>query len=292
MRYRVSHRTTYRYTYPVDLAQHLAHLRPRTLPGQTVTRCEVAVEPAADDRATHIDHFGNSVDSFRIDAAHEELVVEMRAEVDVSLPVPPPAETTPSWESIRDAFALPFPAEIEASEYVHASPLVTPDDTALAYARPSFPSGAAIFAGVRDLTRRIRADFTYTPGATDISTPLAEVFARRVGVCQDFAHVQIASLRALGLPAAYVSGYIRTYRAPGKAELRGADASHAWVAVWCGAEAGWVHFDPTNDLVAHEEHVIVAWGRDFADVSPVRGIILGGGHHTYGVEVELVPLAS
>jgi transglutaminase-like putative cysteine protease len=291
MRYRVSHRTTYRYSYSVDLAQHLAHLRPRTLPGQTVTQCEVVVEPAADDRATHVDHFGNTVDGFRIDEPHEELVVEMRAEVDVSLPVPPPAESTPSWESMRDAFALPFPVEIEASEYVHASPLVTPDDAALAYARASFPTGATILQGARDLTRRIRADFTYTPGATDISTPLAEVFARRVGVCQDFAHVQIAALRSLGLPAAYVSGYIRTYHDPGQAELRGADASHAWVAVWCGAEAGWVHLDPTNDLVAHDEHVIVAWGRDFADVSPVRGIILGGGRHTYGVEVELVPLA-
>lgn len=290
MRYRVSHRTTYRYSSSVDLAQHLAHLRPRALPGQAVTRCDVTVEPAADARITHVDHFGNTVDSFRIDTAHDELVVEMRAEVDVALPAPPPAETTPSWTDLRDALAAPFPAEIEAVEFTHASPLVTPDDTALAYARPSFPGGATILQGARDLTRRIHADFAYTPGATDISTPLAEVFARRVGVCQDFAHVQIAALRSLGLPAAYVSGYIRTYRDPGEAALRGADASHAWVAVWCGAEAGWVHLDPTNDLVAHEEHVIVARGRDFADVSPVRGIILGGGHHTYGVEVELVPL--
>jgi transglutaminase-like putative cysteine protease len=291
VRYQVSHRTTYRYSSPVDLAQHLAHLRPRALPGQTVAQCDVAVEPAADERATHVDHFGNTVDSFRIDSAHEELVVEMRAEVDVSLPVPPPAETTPAWTALRDAFLAPFPEEIEAEEFVHPSSLVVPDDTALAYARASFPAGATILQGARDLTRRIRADFAYTPGATDISTPLAEVFARRVGVCQDFAHVQIAALRALGLPAAYVSGYIRTYHDPAKGELRGSDASHAWVAVWCGAEAGWVHLDPTNDLVAHEEHVIVAWGRDFADVSPVRGIILGGGHHTYGVDVELVPLA-
>jgi transglutaminase-like putative cysteine protease len=290
MRYRVSHRTTYRYSRPVDLAQHLAHLRPRTLPGQTVTQCDVAVEPAADERDTHIDHFGNTVDSFRIDTAHEELVVEMRAELDVSLPVPPPAETTPSWTAMRDSFVVPFPAEIEAEEFVYPSTLVVPDDTALAYARASFIDGATILQGARDLTRRIHADFAYTPGATDISTPLAEVFARRVGVCQDFAHVQIAALRALGLPAAYVSGYIRTYHDPKKAELRGADASHAWVAVWCGAEAGWVHLDPTNDLIAHEEHVIVAWGRDFSDVSPVRGIILGGGQHTYGVDVELMPL--
>jgi transglutaminase-like putative cysteine protease len=290
MRYRVSHRTTYRYAHPVDLAQHLAHLRPRTLPGQSVARCDVVVEPATDARATHVDHFGNAVDSFRIDTAHQELVVEMRAEIDVSLPPPPPAEATPLWTDLRDALAAPFPAEIAAAEFTHASPLVAPDEAALAYAKPSFPAGATILAGARDLTRRIRADFAYTPGATDISTPLAEVFARRVGVCQDFAHVQIAALRSLGLPAAYVSGYIRTYRDPGQAGLRGADASHAWVAVWCGAEAGWVHLDPTNDLVAHEEHVIVAWGRDFADVSPVRGIILGGGHHTYGVEVELAPL--
>jgi transglutaminase-like putative cysteine protease len=138
--------------------------------------------------------------------------------------------------------------------------------------------------------RRIKREFTYAPGSTDIATPLAQVFEQRRGVCQDFAHVQIAGLRALGLAAAYVSGYIRTTPRPGTAGLRGADETHAWVAVWCGAEAGWVHLDPTNDLIARDQHLVLAWGRDFADVSPLRSMILGGGEHSYSVAVEVRPL--
>ena len=152
----------------------------------------------------------------------------------------------------------------------------------------SRPAGRS-FEAARELTSRIKADFAYEPGATDISTPLAEVFAGKSGVCQDFAHVEIAALRAHGLAARYVSGYIRTVHSKEEIALRGADASHAWVAVWCGEAAGWVHLDPTNDLVAHEDHVAVAWGRDFSDVSPLRGVILGGDSHSYGVAVTLVP---
>jgi transglutaminase-like putative cysteine protease len=162
-----------------------------------------------------------------------------------------------------------------------------------AYGAGSFTAGRPILEAARELTSRIKADFTYEPGATDISTPLAEVFAGKSGVCQDFAHVEIAALRAHGLAAryvsGYVSGYIRTVHSREGIALRGADASHAWVAVWCGDAAGWVHLDPTNDLAAHEDHVAVAWGRDFADVSPLRGAILGGESHAYSVGVTLVP---
>ncbi|MBL8675116.1 MAG: transglutaminase family protein [Rhodospirillales bacterium] len=290
MRYTVSHRTTYSYASAVDLAYHAAHLRPRALRGQSVSGCEILIDPPPSSSGRHLDHYGNAVDAFRIDSPHTVLTVEMRAEIDVALPAPPDAGDTPPWESVRDALSQAFPDSVGAAEFIHPSPLVQTIAAARAYALPSFASGRPVLAAALDLTRRVHEDFAYTPGATDVSTPLEEVFARRVGVCQDFAHVEIAALRALGLPAAYVSGYLRTYPSEGAAELRGADASHAWIAVWCGVEAGWVHLDPTNDLVAHEEHVVVAWGRDFSDVSPVRGVILGGGKHTYGVEVELRPL--
>ncbi|TXL70905.1 transglutaminase family protein [Vineibacter terrae] len=290
MRYALSHRTSYRYAATVDLAQHIAHLRPRRFPGQSVADCRLLVDPAPQVATLHVDHFGNQVDSFRVEQAHTELIIEMRSEVEVLLPVPTDPALTPPWESVSASLAAAFPAVPAAAEFTYASPLVAIGPEAAAYALPSFPAGRPVLAGALDLIRRIRADFTYTPGATDISTPLDEVFARRLGVCQDFAHVGIAVLRALGLAAGYVSGYIRTYPRPGGAELRGADASHAWIAVWCGPEAGWVHLDPTNDLIARDEHVIVAWGRDFSDVSPVRGMILGGGAHHYGVSVELRPV--
>lgn len=292
MRYIVSHRTSYRYATTVDLAQHIAHLRPRAFPGQAVTDCTLLVDPPPNAHARHTDHFGNLVDSFRIDQAHTVLIIEMRSHVDVALPVPPGPDTTPPWETVAATLASAFPASVTAAEFTHPSPLVMIGPEAAAYALLSFPAGRPILAGAMDLIHRIRTDFTYTPGATDVSTPLDEVFARRLGVCQDFAHVGIAALRALGLAAGYVSGYIRTYPRAGGAELRGADASHAWIAVWCGPEAGWVHLDPTNDLIARDEHVIVAWGRDFSDVSPVRGMILGGGAHHYGVNVELRPMQA
>jgi transglutaminase-like putative cysteine protease len=291
MRYAVSHRTSYRYATTVDLAQHIAHLRPRNFPGQSVSGCSLLVDPQPSIRAVHTDHFGNMVDSFRIEEPHTVLTIEMRSQVDVSLPAPPAPAITPPWEDIRDSLAAAFPVSATAAEFIHASPLVAVGPQALAYARTSFPAQRPILVGALDLIHRIRAEFTYAPGVTDISTPLDAVFDQRQGVCQDFAHVGIAALRALGLPAGYVSGYIRTHPRPGAEMLRGADASHAWFAVWCGPVTGWVHLDPTNDLVAHEEHVIVAWGRDFSDVSPVRGVILGGGRHDYGVGVDLQPLA-
>src|SRR5260370_1030973 len=209
------------------------------------------------------------------------------------LAVPPPAAPTPPWEQVRAALtgaALPEP--VEASEFVYASPLVPAVEALRAYGAKSFTSGRPILAAARELTSRIKADFEYHPGATDISTPLGEGFAGKAGVCQDFAHVEIAALLAHGLAARYVSGYIRTVHSREEIALRGADASHAWVAVWCGEQAGWVQLDPTNDLVAKEDHVAVAWGRDFSDVSPLRGVILGGDSHSYGVAVWPGPSGS
>ena len=290
MKYLLSHRTTYSYASSVDSAHHIAHLRARAFPGQTVESIGIATNPVPAMAVQHVDHFGNNIDIYRIDKPHTRFDIEVRAAVDVRFPEPPLFEKTPPWEEIRSLLdGQGFPAPIEASEFVHESPLV-PEVAALkAYGAHSFTPGRPILAAARELTARIKADFEYHPGATDISTPLAEVFDGKAGVCQDFAHVQIAALRAHGLAAGYVSGYIRTIRSKDDIALRGADASHAWVAVWCGEPAGWVHLDPTNDLVVSEDHVAVAWGRDFSDVSPLRGVILGGESHSYGVAVTLVP---
>ena len=292
MKYLLSHRTSYTYASSVDSAHHIAHLRARQFPGQRVTSIGIETNPVPALAVQHLDHFGNHIDIYRIDKPHTRFDIEVRAAVEVGFADPPPADLTPPWEEIRAVLAGDgFPEPVEVSEFVYDSPLVPAVDVLKAYGATSFTSGRPILAAARELTSRIRADFEYHPGATDISTPLAEVFAGKAGVCQDFAHVEIAALRAHGLAARYVSGYIRTGHSKEEIALRGADASHAWVAVWCGAAAGWVQLDPTNDLVAKEDHVAVAWGRDFSDVSPLRGVILGGESHSYGVAVTLVPTA-
>lgn len=292
MKYELTHRTSYAYASSVDSAQHIAHLRPRSFPGQTVGQISIETNPLPALAVRHLDHFGNHIDIYRIDKPHMRFEIEVRADIEVRFPDPPPAAATPPWERIRaDLEGDGFPTAVEASEFVHESPLVPEVEALAAYGAQSFTPGRPILEAALELTARINADFEYHPGATDISTPLAQVFAGKAGVCQDFAHVELAALRAHGLAAGYVSGYIRTVRAKDEIGLRGADASHAWVAVWCGSEAGWVHLDPTNNLVAREDHVVVAWGRDFSDVSPLRGVILGGDSHSYGVAVTLVPLA-
>jgi transglutaminase-like putative cysteine protease len=287
----LSHRTTYTYAKTVDSGQHIAHLRARSFPGQTVSSIGIETNPVPALAVEHVDHFGNNIDIYRLDKPHRRFDIEVRAAVDVRFPDPPPAASTPPWEEIRrNLDGDGFPVSVRASEFIHESPLVPPVDALKAYGAESLKPDRPILEAARELTSRIRKDFDYNPGATDISTPLAQVFAGKAGVCQDFAHVEIAALRAHGLAAAYVSGYIRTVNSKEEAALRGADASHAWVAVWCGEEAGWIHLDPTNDLVAKEDHVVVAWGRDFSDVSPLRGVILGGGSHSYGVAVTLIPV--
>ncbi|HTE82750.1 MAG TPA: transglutaminase family protein [Reyranella sp.] len=290
MHYLLSHRTTYTYASSVDSAHHIAHLRARAFPGQKVTSIGIVTHPQPALAVEHVDHFGNLIDIYRIDQPHQRFDIEVRADVEVKFPDPPPEKDTPTWEEIRKALGGEgFPAPIEASEFVHESPLVPIDAALRTYGAESLTAGRPILEAARELTRRIKTDFEYHPGATDISTPLHEVFEGKAGVCQDFAHVMIAALRAHGLAAGYVSGYIRTVNSKEEAALRGADASHAWVAVWCGEKAGWVHLDPTNDLVASQDHVAIAWGRDFSDVSPLRGVILGGGRHAYSVAVTLVP---
>ena len=290
MRYQLSHRTSYSYASSVDSAHHIAHLWAREFVGQTVSAIDIVAHPEPALAVRHLDYFGNHIGVYRIDQPHTRFDIEVRATVEVRFPDPPPAAETPPWETLREALiGGGFPAPIEASEFIYESPLVPIIPELRAYGAESLKPGRPILEAAREITSRIKKDFEYHPGATDISTPLDEVFRGKAGVCQDFAHVMIAALRSHGLAAGYVSGYIRTVHSREEVALRGADASHAWVAVWCGDKAGWVHLDPTNDLVAREDHVAVAWGRDFSDVSPLRGVILGGGAHSYGVDVTLIP---
>lgn len=290
MRYRVTHTTTYHYGEAVDLASHLLHLTPRALPGQLVLAAALEAEPLPARITTGADHFGNPVTWMFIEAPHDRFSVTLRAEVEAEFAPPPPPALTPPWEEVAAAAARPGGEGWRAAEFVFSSAMAPADPGAGAYAAESFPPGRPVLAGLLDLTARIRRDFAFRPGVTTVSTPVAQVLASRAGVCQDFAHVMIAGLRQLGLPARYVSGYVRTRPRPGQARRQGADQSHAWVGAWLGPEHGWVDLDPTNDLVVRDEHVVLGWGRDYADVSPVRGVLLGGGAHTLSVSVDLDPL--
>jgi transglutaminase-like putative cysteine protease len=280
--YRLRHVTTYAYAYSVDLAAHLLLLTPRSLPQQNVVRSTLAITPAPSHTTEAADHFGNQATRVFIDSPHERFEVIAEALVEVGFPAPPAASQTPPWEDVVDRAR-----QGEGAEFIFPSPLAPYVAAATGYAAASFPAGRPVLAGLLELMGRIRRDFTYKPGVTGNDTQVSEVLASRRGVCQDFAHVMIAGLRGLGLPARYVSGYVRTRPAPGQVARRGADQSHAWVEAWMGEAHGWVGLDPTNDIVVRDEHVVLAWGRDFIDVSPLSGVILGGGAHALRVGVDL-----
>ncbi len=282
---RVRHVTTYEYGQPVDLATHMLHLSPRPLPHQRVLHEALTSTPPAARSTFGEDHFGNRVAWMFLDDAHDRFAVVAEATVDVAF-ARPPAGPTPPWEEVARR-ALRDPG---AAEFTFDSPMLAAGEAARAFAAPSFPAGRPVLDGLLDLNARFRREFRFRSGVTGIATPVEEVLRRREGVCQDFSHVMIAGLRALGLPARYVSGYIRTYPAPNQPKHQGSDMSHAWVGAWMGPGLGWVDLDPTNDLVVREEHVVLGWGRDFGDVSPLRGVILGGGRHSVEVAVDLEPV--
>jgi transglutaminase-like putative cysteine protease len=288
MRYHLRHETTYAYASAVDLSHHALRLDVRPLDWQRGSAVTIACTPEAARQSRTTDHFGNRVTHLTIEHPHDRFTVTLEADVEVDAHPTPPPEVTPAWDGVRDALGGDgFPEPALESEFALDSSLAAASPALADYAQPSFAPGRPILAAVIDLTRRINAEFRYDPAATEVSTPLDEVLKQRAGVCQDFAHLEVAALRSLGLAARYVSGYIAPKPGAGRApDLRGADASHAWVSVWCGA-AGWVDVDPTNNMVAGEAHVTAAWGRDYSDVSPVRGVILGGGAHTLAVAVHL-----
>jgi transglutaminase-like putative cysteine protease len=273
----------------VSFARCSLRLEPRSGDGQQLISHSVEIRPRPAERTVRRDFFGTHTESVLIEAAHRTLRIDSRSRVSVARRPPDRAAQSPPWEHIRDvAFEASSLGPASPVGYVFASPLVPVLATLTAYAVPSFPPGGGILSGAVDLMFRIRRDFRYDPKATVISTPLGEVFEKRHGVCQDFAHVMIAGLRGLGLPAAYVSGSLRTIPPAGQPRLQGADASHAWVSVWCGAELGWIGFDPTNDLVVGNDHIILAVGRDFSDVSPVDGIIVGSRKQKLTVAVDVL----
>ena len=291
MIYDIRHVTTYAYESAVSFARCSLRLEPKSGDGQQLVSHSVDIRPRPAERTIRRDFFGTHTESVLIETAHRSLRIDSRSRVSVSRRAPDRAAPSPAWERVRDA-ALEAASLGPSSPvgYVFASSLIPVLRPVTAYASASFSPGRGILAGAADLMRRIRSDFKYDPKATVISTPLNEVFEKRHGVCQDFAHVMIAGLRGLGLPAAYVSGYLRTIPPTGKPRLQGADATHAWASAWCGAELGWIGFDPTNDLLIENDHIILAVGRDFSDVSPVDGIIVGSRKQKLGVAVDVVPV--
>ena len=290
MDYRITHRTIYDYSEAVSVSHHAARLLPMQGPTQQVSRSSLTVLPSPAVRKESRDYFGNAVCSFAIQEIHRRFEVVARSQVTVNAATAPVLALSPMWEEVVARFRDPVsPADVAPYEFCMESPHVRLMPEYADYARQSFPPGAPLLVGARDLMRRIRADFRYDSVATTVATPIEEVWEKRHGVCQDFAHMAVACLRSLGLPARYVSGYLRTYPAAGKPRLVGADASHAWFSVFCPVN-GWVDFDPTNDVIPSEEHITVAVGRDFSDVSPLSGILTGGGKHKVRVSVDVEPL--
>ena len=293
MIYDIHHVTAYEYGSTVTSSHCALRLLPRPEAHQRLEASALLIDPPPVKLEERVCFFGNRVTSVTIETAHRALTVDVRTAVEITRPPPPPPGTTPAWERVRDAsFSSAVLAAASPAHYIHPSRFVPLYRPAADYAARSFPPGRPMLDGADELMRRIREDFRYDPKATIVSTPLSEAFEKRHGVCQDFAHIMIAGLRGLGLPAAYVSGYLRTIPPPGKPRLEGADAMHAWVAVWCGAAQGWLGLDPTNALQIGDDHIILARGRDYADISPVAGIILGSREQDVDVRVDVVPRAA
>ncbi len=285
MRYRVLHRTAYDYSSVVTHCHNEAYLMPRDCPGQQSLTGRLRIDPAPAQLLERRDYFGNRVSYFAIETPHTLLTV--RTECEVMIADPPGLDSAPAWDRVRDSWPEQLtPAGLMARGLTLPSPFVEPDPAVLAYARPSFPSGRPLLEAVMELTERIHADFIYDPHSTDIVTPLSEVLEHRRGVCQDFAHLGIACLRSLGLAARYVSGYLETLPPPGRPKLQGVDASHAWFAVHV-PEQGWYDFDPTNRQMRTRQYITTAWGRDYGDVTPLKGVVFGGGEHQLAVAVDV-----
>lgn len=293
--YQILHDTHYRYASSVSLAQQLAHLWPRACPWQRNHEQQLVVSPQPCQRQDALDVFGNPLTRLVFERPHDELKVSAQLKVQV---LPRPAldvQDSPAWEAARSALRYSgqalTPEVLEATRFRFESPYVHLKQVFAEYAADCFSPGRPLLAAVDGLMQKIFNEFSFDAAATQVATPLLQVLEERRGVCQDFAHLMLACLRSLGLSARYISGYLLTQPPPGQPRLIGADASHAWVSVFC-PQHGWVDFDPTNNIRPALEHITLAWGRDFADVSPLRGVILGGGSHDPEVQVTVMPLAG
>jgi transglutaminase-like putative cysteine protease len=290
VRYQIVHATNYSYSEPVPLCQNEVHLKPRDTARQSCLSHRLAISPAPHKLEGYRDYFGNQIQFFTIQDRHCELSVAAHSEVELAPADYLPPEQTAAWEQVRAAMqGSSDDGNLEVRQFVFDSPHVTASVELAEYARGSFAPGRPWLEAALDLLARIYGEFVYDPTATNVSTPLDTVLAMRRGVCQDFAHLQIGCLRSLGLPARYVSGYLLTTPPSGQPRLTGADASHAWLSAWC-QEYGWVDFDPTNNVVPSLEHVTVAWGRDYSDVCPIKGVFVGGGQHSVNVSVNVEPI--
>ncbi len=291
MRYRVTHSTTYSSSDAISVGHNEAWLRPRELPSQLCDRYELQITPGPSVRSTRHDYFGNAVTQFSFNQGYRDLNVTAISEVLLRERGASRETPSPGWETIVELVrSRPTKESLAAYEFVFDSPRVRRSEELATYARSSFKVGRPIVECLTELLAQFKADFQFDSNATNVWTPLEVAFKQRRGVCQDFAHIAMAMLRSLGLPARYISGYLRTFPPPGKPRLVGADASHAWVSVFCG-ELGWVDIDPTNNNFPNLEHITVAWGRDFSDVVPIKGVVIGGGQTAMKVSVDVAPLS-
>jgi len=292
MIYKIVHRTTYKYVYPVSFGSHVACLKPRSFPGNRLLRYEMQVKPGPTSCVERVDYFGNQLCLFDVREPHRELAVEARSEVVIDPGERAIGESSLPWEQSAQALANDHSAiGLDAYQFQFESPRIRARPEYAAYALESFTPGRPMREALLDLTTRIYKDFKFDSKVTTVRTPIEVVFKKRRGVCQDFAHIQIACLRSIHVAARYVSGYLRTYPPPGKPRLVGADASHAWISAYCRG-LGWLDMDPTNNVAPSDGHVTLAWGRDYSDVSPLRGLIVGGGAHTLDVGVDMEPVET
>ncbi len=292
MLYKVSHRTTYKYAYPVSAGEHVACLKPRSFLKNRLLHSSLTIDPRPATLTERLDYFGNSLYFFSIEEPHKELIVEARSQVAIDPGTTPQLADSLPWEQSAGSLSEDHtPEGLGAYQFQFDSPRVRRNPEFADYAYASFTPGRPMREALRELTSRIYNDFCFDSKVTTVRTPPEEVFKKRRGVCQDFAHVQIACLRSINVAARYVSGYLRTYPPPGKPRLVGADASHAWVSAY-SKDLGWLDMDPTNNVAPTDGHVTVAWGRDYSDVSPLRGLILGGGGNKLKVEVDIEPLSA
>jgi transglutaminase-like putative cysteine protease len=292
MIYDVRQTTTYVYETAVTRARHVLRLLPVARDRQHVTAAMLDIDPVPVSRREATDFFRNWTTVAELEAPHETLTLKLAARVAITPVAPTDPDKSPPWESVRaDTYASEDIGPSSPVHFVYPSRLVSLDPDIRDYARKSFAPGRPVLSGAVELMRRIKDDFAYEPGATTVTTPPSMSFAQRRGVCQDFAHIMIAGLRGLGLPAAYVSGFLRTVPRRGTVRLEGADAMHAWIMVWCGA-AGWWGLDPTNALIASEDHVVLAIGRDYADVAPISGVVLASGEQHLTTAVDVIPIEA
>jgi transglutaminase-like putative cysteine protease len=282
MKLQATHITRYWYSDPASMCHTEVHLAPRSLAHQTVLEHDLDVSPPPSFSVTRQDYFGNEVTAFSVEQPHRELIVTSRCTAELSAEPPPNLDLSPPWEDVREETARRASAEtFNAGQFIFQSPLIRLGPPFAKYAAESFPAGRRFLSGVDDLSHRIYKDFHYDQRATTVSTPVDEVLSSRRGVCQDFAHLMIACLRSLHLPARYVSGYVRP-----DGQFVGTEASHAWVSAWCPV-FGWRDFDPTNNVMPQGDHFTLAWGRDYSDVTPVKGVALGGGEQVISVSVDV-----